>query len=905
MSSPFIVVEKDAAGSYSFLDAKSLGLSQSLRKTSALSDNGAHNYASVSTGLSGANLSYQPHIAMSAAIMTDGSISAGEIDAYGMDLVAGQTYLFSVRGSGSSPLSDTFVYLFDNTLSAAGLLLTDDDGGDGTNSLITYTASYTGTHYLGVGAYPDSGLAGSYTLDMVTPPSADAVPDSFASAPALALNAVTYGFIDAGTGPYGPDYSEVDTYAIEVVAGRYYTVEMAGGADYASDYGNLPAGEVDPRLALYDAQGNVVAFNDDINFASGDLSAKIGFFAQESGTYYLDAHSWAPWTGGYSITTQEVDIEDKNPLDSIDWESASNVPFVDVNGTPTAFVYFGDSDENFNQTADDGVSPMITFDWNNFEKSQIMAALEQYEAILGTNYEITTDLDQATFRLLKAESEDYGAYFFPQDPVYGADQGVGVFNILSGGWSFDQQQSLQQGGYSFGVILHEFGHAHGLAHPHDNGGGSEVMLGVTAATGSYGIYDLNQGVYTVMSYNDAWDFHPDGPSPYTGAGIDNGWSGTLSAFDIAQLQIRYGVHEHNGGANVYRLTDVVNDAFYQTIWDTGGVDEIAYSGTLNATIDLLAATLDYSPTGGGVLSYLNGPGDSGLRGGYTIANGVVIENATGGSGNDTLLGNDGANKLVGNSGNDSFYGRGGDDIIVGGAGYDTAVYTGDIDDYVILREQDGSFKVIDRDPGRDGSDVLTGIEKWTFADAWLTTNQLPATQIVRGTAGNDDVRANSRYESYLETGSGNDVLRGGKFDDILLGGSGDDQLWGGGGADQFRFYGNQIGGSSDLDRIYDLNFAQGDELVFGAFGDDTFYDSAHVNAFDGGNSAIIASLEGLREADLGSSRISVSRQALGNNNLAVALTNEDGQVQRIVITNMWSTYINSFSDANQAGQLLV
>lgn len=905
MSSPFVLIERDIDGSYSFQDAKSLGLSQWLRKTSALSEGSAFNYASFSAGLPSNNLSIQSHLGANTGIMAGGSITVGEIDAYGVDLVAGQTYLFSVRGTGDSPLSDTFLYLSNSSLSAAGLLQTDDDGGDGTNSLITYTATYTGTHYLGVGAYPDSGLTGSYTLDAITAPAADTVPDNFGSAPLLAMNTVTYGFIEAGGGPYGPDFSEVDTYAIEVVAGKIYTIEMAGGADYASDYTNLLPGELDSRLALYDAQGNVVAFNDDINFSSGDISAKISFFAQESGTYYLDAHSWAPWTGGYSITTEEIDIEDKSPLDSIDWTSADNVPFVDVDGTPTAYVYFGDSDENFNQTADDGVSPMITFDWNDYEKGQIMAALDQYEAILGTNYEITNDETKATFRLLKAESEDYGAYFFPQDPSYGADQGVGVFNILSGGWSFDQQQSLEQGGYAFGVILHEFGHAHGLAHPHDTGGGSEVMLGVAAATGSYGIYNLNQGVYTVMSYNDAWDFHPDGPSPYNGAGVDNGWSGTLSAFDIAQLQIRYGVHSHNEGANVYQLTDVVNDAYYQTIWDTGGVDEIAYSGTLNATIDLLAATLDYSPTGGGVLSYLNGPGDDGLRGGYTIANGVVIENATGGAGKDMLLGNEAANKLIGNAGDDSFIGRGGNDTIQGGAGIDTAIYTGNIDEYVILREQDGSFKVIDRDPGRDGTDILTSIEKWSFADGSLTTNQLPATQIVRGTAGNDDVRANSRYESYIETGTGNDVLRGGKYGDILIGGAGDDQLWGGGGGDQFRFYGNNIEGSSDQDRIYDLNFEQGDELVFGAFGTGTFHDSSHVNAFDSGASAIIASLEGLREADLASARISVSRQALGNNNLTVSLTNDDGQVERIVITNMWSTYLESFSQTSQAGQLLL
>ena len=43
--------------------------------------------------------------------------------------------------------------------------------------------------------------------------------------------------------------------------------------------------------------------------------------------------------------------------------------------------------------------------------------------------------------------------------------------------------SLLPGGFSYGVILHEFGHAHGIAHPHDTGGGSEIMLGVTAATG--------------------------------------------------------------------------------------------------------------------------------------------------------------------------------------------------------------------------------------------------------------------------------------------------------------------------------------------------------------------------------------------------------------------------------------
>ncbi|HEU4704951.1 MAG TPA: M10 family metallopeptidase C-terminal domain-containing protein, partial [Sphingomicrobium sp.] len=283
----------------------------------------------------------------------------------------------------------------------------------------------------------------------------------------------------------------------------------------------------------------------------------------------------------------------------------------------------------------------------------------------GVNYVITDNSEQATFRLMTSVSTLYGAYFYPQDPAYGTQQGIGVFNLASGGFG-TRPESLRQGGYSFGVILHEFGHAHGLAHPHDTGGGSEIMLGVTAAVGSYGVYNLNQGVYTVMSYNDAWDYHPDGPSPYSGASVGYGWSGSLSAFDIAELQERYGVHAANEGDTVYALQGAnAPGTFYQTIWDSGGNDTISYSGIADAQIDLLAATLDYSPTGGGVVSFVDN-----VWGGYTIASGVLIENATGGSGNDTLLGNAAANVLTGNGGNDILLGRGGDDLLLGGDGVD-------------------------------------------------------------------------------------------------------------------------------------------------------------------------------------------------------------------------------------------
>jgi serralysin len=604
-------------------------------------------------------------------------------------VVAGETYLVNVRGTGATPLEDTLLGLFDQ---AFELVNSDDDGGQGVNSMLTFTADYSGTYYAYVAGFPDSrDLTGEYTLDTRVM-GADEAPYSLSGAVTISLG-TSFGFIQNSA-------TDGDVYKINLTAGQFYTFQIDGGADYASDYLDLPQGELDTIAQLYDSAGNLVAENDDSSFGGGDVGSTVGVYVQQSGTYYLAITAYDnlttgdPQIGGYTITASGVDPADYDPLDSIDWRDANDVPFVDVGGTPTAYVYFGDSDENFGQLADDGETPMTTIDWNAYEKQQVMLALEEYERILGVDYQITEDVDQATFRLLKTESEQYGAYFFPQDPAYGADQGVGVFNVLSGGWSFDQQQSLERGGYSFAVVLHEFGHAHGLAHPHDNGGGSDVMLGVGGAD-SLGIFDLNQGVYTVMSYNDAWQTHPAGPSPFTAAGVDNGWSATLGAFDIAQLQARYGVQPASEAGNtVYALNDKHDgNAFYETIWDTGGTDSIVYDGVRDAHIDLLAATLDYTPTGGGVVSFVDK-----IWGGYTIANGVVIENASGGEGNDVLLGNGSANVLSGNIGNDTLIGRDGNDTLNGGNGKD--VLNGGAGNDV-LRGGNGIDRFVFEDAGND------------------------------------------------------------------------------------------------------------------------------------------------------------------------------------------------------------
>ena len=306
---------------------------------------------------------------------------------------------------------------------------------------------------------------------------------------------------------------------------------------------------------------------------------------------------------------------------------------------------------------------------------QVMLALEEFEHILGVNYEITTDVNQATFRLITTTSTEFGAYFYPQDPDYGTQQGIGAFNVNSGNWdkpgasTFDtpgDQVSLDRGGFSFArdpARIRPCPRPRPPARPwrrlRRSCSASRRPKVPTASSIS------TRASTRVMSYNDALGFPSGRPDALHHRGPRQWLVGLAQRLRHRELQQRYGVHAYNSGDNVYTLIDVVDDAFYQCIWDSGGTDAIVYGGTLDANIDLLAATIDYSPTGGGVLSFVidPAPGTSPLRGGFTIAQGAVIENATGGSGNDKLIGNSAANVLTGNNGNDNFVGRGGDDTL--------------------------------------------------------------------------------------------------------------------------------------------------------------------------------------------------------------------------------------------------
>ena len=350
--------------------------------------------------------------------------------------------------------------------------------------------------------------------------------------------------------------------------------------------------------------------------------------------------------------------------------------------------------------------------WDKVELAAAKNAFQNYSDVANVKFNYVSSIEQADFVMVQSPDEENLGHFAPggglieyNGALYDVD-GLGVFStddnrdgVEGGAGDSWTHPNLQKGGYGYITLIHEIGHGMGLAHPHDDGGGSEVMHGVDAPFDDLGDFSLNQGINTIMSYNDGWRTADHvGPREVAPDTFGYGWQGSLMALDIAVLQEKYGANtSFNTGDNTYVLPEKnASGTYYSSIWDAGGKDTIIHNGSSRAVIDLGAATLDYSWKGGGPVSYADG-----IYGGFTIANGAVIEIAIGGSGNDKLIGNGAANVLNG---------RGGADIMRGLGGSDT-YYVNNSNDLVDERNGNGSDTVAASiDYALDNSKLLGTVE---------------------------------------------------------------------------------------------------------------------------------------------------------------------------------------------------
>ena len=532
----------------------------------------------------------------------------------------------------------------------------------------------------------------------------------------------------------------------------------------------------DAYIELYDAAGNLIVSADGggPNTPSG-LDALLTYVANSSGTYYINARAYdtdstngttGDAVGDYTLFVNDVTgsptytpyYDVNSPLHSIDWGSqvdrTSRNPdgqegprvtgnaFTGVGSNPYGIegknvitVYFAKAGDVF--VSEDPTNPGLTENivakglvaW---EKDAFLAALSLYEQVADLVFVEVNDRAEADFKIITYNgTPGAGASLLGRmSPPNEQNEGQAEFNSGDVRWT---EEGLSPGGFYFPTLLHEFGHGLGMAHPHDNGGRSSIMRGAGGGTagigGGLGDFGLSQQVFTIMSYNDGWASSPYGQprsGGITGTQVDHfGWVGTLSPLDIAVIQDKYGVNEDTAtGNDIYTLADASGPGvYYRSIWDGGGVDQIVYSGARDATIDLRPATLQYEEGGGGRVSFAYG-----VHGGFTIANGVTIENARSGAGNDTLFGNAAANLLEGGAGNDRIDGGGGNDTLIGGRGTDTLTGGAGADIFQFLSNADsgvglGRDLITDFEQGSDKID-LSALEASRFIGSSAFTGRL-------------------------------------------------------------------------------------------------------------------------------------------------------------------------------------
>ena len=275
--------------------------------------------------------------------------------------------------------------------------------------------------------------------------------------------------------------------------------------------------------------------------------------------------------------------------------------------------------------------------------------------------------------------------------------------------SHNSDASVQHGQYGYLTYLHEIGHSLGLDHPGPYNG--------VATYGANAVYQQDTQRYTVMSY---FDGNADG-SPTNWRGQDGTWyyPETPMLHDIATAQKMYGANlTARAGDTVYGFHATADRAVYDfstnlhpilTIWDGGGTNTIDLSGyTTNQRLDLNQGA--YSSV-------------AAMTNNLAIAFGTIVQDGTGGAGNDTITGNAadnvltggaGRDLLFGGAGNDAFVGGAGNDTIYGGAGSDTADYSLNRNQYTVVHA--GNHWMVMAKTGTDGTDILYGVEKLQFLD---------------------------------------------------------------------------------------------------------------------------------------------------------------------------------------------
>jgi hypothetical protein len=225
-----------------------------------------------------------------------------DVDWFRVRLEGGQSYRFAASSPEGERNFDPMVIAHSRS---GEELASDDDGGEGLNSYLEFTAPESGDYFIEVRSFAE-GAAGDYTLS--------------ASAGDIPADSSTDAVLSAD-GDYRPGMlspaGDKDWHRINLAQGQSFRVNVDG----AQEAGALG----DPMIVMYGANGAELGRDDD----SGEgLNARLEFTAPEAGIYYLEVLGFDAENaqGSYTISLTPGEIGDN--IEAAEAIVANGEPFM-------------------------------------------------------------------------------------------------------------------------------------------------------------------------------------------------------------------------------------------------------------------------------------------------------------------------------------------------------------------------------------------------------------------------------------------------------------------------------------------------------------------------------------------------------------------------------------------------